>query len=56
MSDIKICTAPCFPKCSAQATSTLKNMNKSFLGHNCELHLPKTTAKDYIIEPLAVVQ
>jgi hypothetical protein len=48
------CTAPCFPKCTSQATIILKNLNKSFLGYNCESHVPKNTAKDYVIEPLEI--
>ena len=47
-----LCTSPCFPKCTATATAVLKNMNKNYLGHNCDQHIPKGTAKDYIIEPL----
>jgi len=49
----KKCTSPCFPKCKADATLTLKSTNGSFLGENCAIHIPKKNAdKDYIIEPI----
>lgn len=46
------CTSPCFPKCEAEASQTLKSLNGTFLGHNCEEHIPKKNAKDYIIEEM----
>ena len=48
-----VCTSPCFPKCAAPATFTLRTLStKGFLGHNCAVHIPKTSAKDYLIEPI----
>lgn len=35
-----ICTAPCFPPCTRQATFKLLNMkSRSVLGENCDEHL-----------------
>lgn len=51
-----ICTSPCFPKCTSEATQTLRTINKVFLGHNCDVHIPKVVKDNYHVEPIAEVE
>jgi len=45
-----ICTAPVSPKCDKEAKFELRSLKEgTYLGHNCEDHVPKLTAKDYRI-------
>lgn len=34
-----ICTAPCFPKCTEEATHELLSLTNAHLGQNCEKHI-----------------
>jgi len=34
-----ICTSPCFPKCSNEATTELLSLNGAHLGFNCDEHI-----------------
>lgn len=53
-----ICTAPCFPPCTNEASATLLNaQSRAVLGHNCEQHLEpllkmSNGKNDYASQPL----